>query len=98
MGAVATPHPGEPVMKVAAFQIFFHDLLDNRPPEAKFLLVFFVVDAKELFRVVLDHSVQGRIPGVTRMVYGLETFSHIINNCAMGFFCEKGDLLRLRKG
>ena len=51
------------MMEIPAFQILFHHFLDDRPPEAKFLLVLFVVDANKRFQVILDHGVQGRRGG-----------------------------------
>jgi hypothetical protein len=78
MPTIPTADAGKPVMEIATFQILFHDFLDDRPPEAKFFLVSLVVDPDEFFQVVLDHGIQGRIPGVSRMVNGGRISSHII--------------------
>jgi hypothetical protein len=67
MRTVPTADAGKPVMEIATFQILFHYFLDDRPPEAKFFLVLFVIEADELFQVVFDHGIQGRSPRVDKL-------------------------------
>lgn len=51
--------------------------LTDRPPEAKFLLVLFVINTEEILPGVFDPSVQGGVAGISRKVNGGRMVSHI---------------------
>jgi len=66
MPTFGTTDAGKAFAQAATLEVFFDRFADNRAPEAVLVLEPFGVDAFELVEVVLDKTIEGRLPRLAR--------------------------------
>ena len=69
MPTLGTANAGEPLAQVATLEIVIDRLTDNRAPKAVLVLEAFGVDALEVVEVLLNKTIEGRLP---RLAWAVE--------------------------